>query len=82
MTELRYRWLAQARLMKDEFSKHRCLGQEWRRLLEAATRAVSRSFLRLWFVVSQSVMPAELSGVICGGLVLLPNVYVTVYVCM
>ena len=46
--------------MRDEFSKHRCLGQEWRRLLEAAKRAVSRSFLCLGFVVSQSVMPVEL----------------------
>ena len=47
--------------MRDEFSKHRCLGQElWRRLLEAAEKTVSRSFLSLWFVVSQSVMPVEL----------------------
>ena len=41
-------------------SKHRCLGQECRRLLEAAEKTVSRSFLCLWFVVSQSVMPVEL----------------------
>ena len=47
-------------LMRDEFSKHRCLGQECRRLLEAAEEEVSRSFLCLWFVVSQSVMPVEL----------------------
>ena len=66
--------------MRDEFSKHRCLGQEWRRLLEAAQKSVSRSFLCLGFFVSQSVMPAELSGVICGGIVLLPHVYVTAYV--
>ena len=46
--------------MRGEFSKHRCLGQEWRRLLEAAEKTVSRSFLCLWFVVSQSVMPVEL----------------------
>ena len=42
------------------FSKHRCLGQEWRRLLEAAENTVSLSFLCLGFVVSQSVMPVEL----------------------
>ena len=46
--------------MRDEFSKHRCLGQECRRLLEAAEQEVSRSFLGLWFVVSPSVMPVEL----------------------
>ena len=63
--------------MRDEFSKHLCLGQEWRRLLEAAEKTANRSFLCLWFVVSQSVMPAELSSVICGGIVLLPHVYVT-----
>ena len=40
-------------------SKHRCLGQECRRLLEAAEKTVSRSFLCLGFVVSQSVMPVE-----------------------
>ena len=45
--------------MRDEFSKHWCLGQEWRRLLEAAEKTVSRSFLCLWFVVSQSVMLVE-----------------------
>ena len=59
MTELRWRWSAQARLMRDKFSKHRCLGQEWRRLLEAAEKTISRSFLCLWFVVSQSVMLVE-----------------------
>ena len=41
----------QARLMRDEFLKHRCLGQEWRRLFEAAKRTVSRSFLCLVCVV-------------------------------
>ena len=46
--------------MRDEFSKHRCLGQECRRLLEVAEKKGSRSFLCLWFVVSQSVMPVEL----------------------
>ena len=45
--------------MRDEFSKHRFLGQECRRLLEAAEKTVSRSFLCLGFVVSQSVMPVE-----------------------
>ena len=70
MTELEYPWLAQTQLMRDEFSKHRCPGQERRRLLEAAEKTVSRSFLCLGFVVSQSVIPAELSGVIPGGIVL------------
>ena len=41
-------------------SKHQCLEQEHRRLLEAAEKTVSRSFLRLGFVVSQLVMPVEL----------------------
>ena len=27
--------------MRDEFSKHRCLGQEWHRLLEAAEKTKS-----------------------------------------
>ena len=45
--------------MRDEFSKHRCPGQERRRLLEAAEKTVSRSFLCLGFVVSQSVMSVE-----------------------
>ena len=45
--------------MRDEFSKHQCLGQECRHLLEAAEKTVSRSFLCLWFVVSQSVMLVE-----------------------
>ena len=56
MAELRERWLAQAQLMRDEFSKHRCPGQERRPLLEAAEKTVSRSFLSLGFVVSQSVI--------------------------
>ena len=51
-TNSKWRWLAQAQLMRDEFSKHLCLGQEWRRLLEAAKRTVSRSFLCLRFFVS------------------------------
>ena len=46
-------------------------------MLEAAEKKVSRSFLCLGFFVSQSVMPAKLSGVIRGGIVLLPHVYVT-----
>ena len=50
--------------MRDEFSKHRCLGQEWRRLLEAAKKRVSRSFLCLGFVVSQSVSHAS-QTVVC-----------------
>ena len=60
MMQHRWRRSAQARLMKDEFLKHRCLEQECRHLLEAAEKDVSRSFLCLWFVVSQSVMPVEL----------------------
>ena len=68
--------------MRDEFSKHQCPGQEWCRLLEAARRTVSRSFSWLVFVVSRSVMLAELSCVICGGIVLLPQVYVRVYACV
>ena len=59
MTELGLRWSAYARLMRDEFSKHRCFAQEWRRLLEAAEKTVSRSFLCLGRVMSQSVMPVE-----------------------
>ena len=46
-------------------------------MLEDAEKTVSRSFLCLGFVVSRSVMPAELSCVIYGGIVLLPHVYVT-----
>ena len=45
--------------MRDEFSKHRCLGQEFCRLLEDAEKTVSRSFLCLWFFVSQTVMLVE-----------------------
>ena len=44
-------WPAQAQLMRDEFSKHRCPGQEWRQLSEAAKRTVSRSFLCLMILV-------------------------------
>ena len=51
-------------------------------MLEAAKRTVRHSFLCLGFFVSQSVMPAELSGVVRGGIVLLPHVYVMVYVCI
>ena len=58
------------------------LGRSGIALLEAAKRTVSRSFLCLVFVVSQVVMPAELSCVICGGIVLLPQVYVRVYACV
>ena len=68
--------------MRDEFSKHRFLGQEWCCLLEAAKRTLSRSFLCLVFVGSQSVMQAELSCVICGGKVVLLQVYVRVYACI
>ena len=82
MTELRQRWPTQAQLMRDEFSKHRCPGQEWRLMLEAAKTTVSRSFLCLRFVVSRSVMPAELSCVICGGIALLLQMYVRVYACV
>ena len=58
--------------MRDEFSKHRCLGQEFCRLLEDAEKTVSRSLLCLWFVVSQSVMLvkrlffAEQNALLCG----------------
>ena len=51
-------------------------------MLEAAKKTVSCSFLCLGFFVSQSVMPAELSGVIRGSIVILPHVYVMVYVCV
>ena len=58
--------------MRDEFSKHLCLGQEWHNLLEAAEKTGSHSFLCLWFVVSQSVMLversffAEQNALLCG----------------
>ena len=59
--------------MRDEFSKHRCPGQERRRLLEAAEKTVSHSFLCLWFVVTLSVMLverfvcfAEQNALLCG----------------
>ena len=54
-------------LMKDEFSKHRCPGQERRRMLEAAEKTVSRSFLCLVFVVSQSVIVGRTACLFCGG---------------
>ena len=47
MTELGQCWPTQAWLMRDELSKHRCLGQEWRRLSETAEKTVSCSFLCL-----------------------------------
>ena len=53
--------------MRDEFSKHRCPGQERRRLLEAAAKTVSRSFLCLGFVVSQSVIVSRTAGLFCGA---------------
>ena len=65
------RWSAQARLMRHDIVETPVsrLGQECRRLLEAAKRTVRRSFLCLRFVVSRSVMLAELSCDICGGIV-------------
>ena len=51
--------------MRDELSKHRCLGQECRRLLEAAEKIVSRSFLCLGFVVSQSVIASRTACLFC-----------------
>ena len=51
--------------MRDEFSKHRCPGQEWRRLLEAAEKMVSRSFLCLGFVMSQSVIVSRTACLFC-----------------
>ena len=66
MTEQRWRWSAQARLMRDEFSKHRCPGQERRRLLEAAEKTVGRSFLCLGIVVSQSVIVSPTACLFCG----------------
>ena len=50
-------------------------------MLEVAEKTVSRSFLCLGFVVSQSVMPAEQTSVLRGGKVLLPHVYVNVVAC-
>ena len=67
MTELRQRWPTQAQLMRDEFSKHRCPGQECRRLLEAAEKTVSRSFLCLGFVVNQSVIVGRTASLFCGA---------------
>ena len=51
--------------MRDEFSKHWCPGQERRRLLEAAEKTVSRSFLCLGFVVSQSVIVSRTACLFC-----------------
>ena len=51
--------------MRDEFLKHRCPGQERRRLLEAAEKTVSRSFLCLGFVVSQSVIVSRTACLFC-----------------
>ena len=53
--------------MKDEFSKHRCPGQECRRLMEAAEKPVSCSFLCLGFVVSQSVIVSRTACLFCGA---------------
>ena len=65
--ELRQRWFAQAQLIRDEFSKHRCPGQKRRRLLEAAEKTVSPSFLCLGFVVSQSVIVSRTACLFCGA---------------
>ena len=54
--------------MTDEFSKHPCLGQEWRRLLEAAEKTVILLFLCLGLVVSQSVMLVERLFVLRSGM--------------
>ena len=51
MTKLRLRWLVLGQLIRDDFLKHRYLGQEWRRLLEAAKLTVGHSFLSLGFVI-------------------------------
>ena len=53
--------------MRDEFSKHRCPGQKRRRLLEAAEKTVSRSFLCLEFVMSQSVIVSRTACLFCGA---------------
>ena len=68
--------------MIDEFSKHRCLGQEWHRLLEAVEKTVSRSFLYLWFVVSQSVMLVERLFFRGAECVVMWRGCVVVYVCL
>ena len=60
MMEHRLRWSAQVQLMRHDIVETPVShGQECRRLLEAAEKTVSRSFLCLGFVVSQSVMPVE-----------------------
>ena len=53
--------------MRDEFSKHQRPGQERRHLLEAAEKTVSRSFLCLGFVVSQSVIVSRTACLFCGA---------------
>ena len=68
--------------MEDEFSKHQCLGQECRRLLEAVEKTVSRSFLCLWFVVSQSVMLVERLFFRGAECVVVWKGRVAVYVCL
>ena len=45
------------------FQLMRILVQEWHHILEAANRTVSRSFLYVGFIMSRSVMPAELGSV-------------------
>ena len=49
------RWSVQVRLMRDELSKHWCLGQECRRLLEAA----EKSFIPVSGVRRESVSHAS-----------------------
>ena len=70
MTELRQRSHAQAQLMGDEFIETPVSWAGVVSLLEAAKRTVSRSFLCLGFILSQSVVSAELRGVKRGGKVL------------
>ena len=53
--------------MRVEFSKHWCLGQEWRRLSETAEKMVSRSFLCLGFVASQPVIASRTVCLLCGA---------------
>ena len=53
--------------MRDEFSKHQCLGQDHRRLLEAPEETVSRSFLCLGFIVGQSVIVSQTACLFCGA---------------
>ena len=76
MTELGQRWPTQAWLMRDEFSKHQCPGQERCRLLEAAEKTVSRSFLCLEFVVSQSVIVSRTACLFCDAVCVVCGVLV------